>query len=126
MRAHSSVFNVRVLLVAVAFTFLLSPVLITQHRDILAVTPAQAGRDFILGRAYLCLQVLSLGLFCGWVSRGSRPYLSAPLLLVVSIFWWHVSFLEGYFPHVAGLSFGHLPIASCDAVFCGHLCADGL
>src|SRR5258708_15742582 len=103
MRAHSSVFNVRVLLVAVAFTFLLSPVLITQHRDILAVTPAQAGRDFILVRAYLCLQVLSLGLFCVWVSRVSRTYLSAPLLLVVSIFWWHFSFVVGYFLYGEGL-----------------------
>ncbi|MSQ48413.1 MAG: O-antigen polysaccharide polymerase Wzy [Deltaproteobacteria bacterium] len=103
MRPRGSVFLSTILLTVLASTFLLSPFLITQSNDVFAFMAGQAENEFFLLRAYLCLHVLLFVLFCVWVSRISRTYLSAPLLLIVSILLWHFSFTVGFFLYGEGL-----------------------
>jgi oligosaccharide repeat unit polymerase len=103
MRARINALSLFFLLLTLATTLLMAPVLIAQSPDALAVTQGNDWYDFFLLKSFLWAQVATLLLFAIWVSGVSGTYLNAPLLLVGSIFLWHLSFVVGFFLSGEGL-----------------------
>jgi len=91
------------LVAAIALTFAMSPILISQSGDVAAVVAGQDPANQALIRSYLALQVVLLGLFAVWTSRVSRTLVSPPFLLTASLFLWHFAFVVGFFLYGEGI-----------------------